>query len=108
MGIMIVNEFEIRSYGWQELAVLYGPDLMPESAGKRLSKWVGADPVLETELQGYGWRKGKKTLTPRQVKTIVQFLGEPSKVFYNHRNNLAMLYKCASPVQRSEIGRAHV
>ena len=62
---MIVNEFEIRSYGWQELAVLYGPDLMPESAGKRLSKWVGADPVLETEL------------TPRQVKTIVQFLGEP-------------------------------
>ena len=47
MGIMIVNEFEIRSYGWQELAVLYGPDLMPESAGKRLSKWVGADPVLE-------------------------------------------------------------
>ena len=69
MGIMIVNEFEIRSYGW--------PDLMPESAGKRLSKWVGADPVLETELQGYGWRKGKKTLTPRQVKTIVQFLGEP-------------------------------
>ena len=40
-------------------------------------KWVGADPVLETELQGYGWRKGKKTLTPRQVKTIVQFLGEP-------------------------------
>ena len=63
---MIVNEFEIRSYGWQELAVLYGPDLMPESAGKRLSKWVGADPVLETELQGYGWRKGKKTLTPRR------------------------------------------
>ena len=51
--------------------------MMPESAGKRLSKWVGADPVLETELQGYGWRKGKKTLTPRQVKTIVQFLGEP-------------------------------
>ena len=24
----------------------------------------------------------------------------PTKVFYNHRNNLAMLYKCASPVQR--------
>ena len=24
----------------------------------------------------------------------------PAKVFYNHRNNLAMLYKCASPAQR--------
>ena len=77
MGIMVMNEFEIRSYGGQGLAIFYGLDLMPASAGKRLSKWVGADPVLETELQGYGWRKGKKTLTPRQVKTIVQFLGEP-------------------------------
>ena len=24
----------------------------------------------------------------------------PTKVFYNHRNNLAMLYKCTSPAQR--------
>ena len=24
---MMLNEFEVRSYGWQELAVLYGPDL---------------------------------------------------------------------------------
>ena len=28
---MMLNEFEVRSYGWQELAVLYGPDLMPAS-----------------------------------------------------------------------------
>ena len=41
MGIMMLNEFEVRSYGGQELAVFYGLDLMPESAGKRLSKWVG-------------------------------------------------------------------
>ena len=60
MGIMVMNEFEVRSYGWQELAVLYGPDLMPASAGKRLSKWVG----VKTELQGNGWRKGKKMLIP--------------------------------------------
>ena len=38
---MMLNEFEVRSYGGEELAVLYGPDLMPASAGKRLSKWVG-------------------------------------------------------------------
>ena len=25
---MMMDEFEVRSYGWQELAVLYGPDLM--------------------------------------------------------------------------------
>lgn len=27
----------------------------------------------------------------------------PTKVFFNHRNNLAMLYKCASPVQRAVV-----
>ncbi len=27
----------------------------------------------------------------------------PMKVFFNHRNNLAMLYKCASPVQRAVV-----
>lgn len=27
----------------------------------------------------------------------------PSKVFYNHRNNLAMLYKCSSPGQRALV-----
>ena len=55
---MMMDEFEVRSYGWQELAVLYGPDLMPASAGKRLSQWVGVNPELKTELQGNGWRKG--------------------------------------------------
>lgn len=29
--------------------------------------------------------------------------GSPSKVFYNHRNNLAMLYKCSSPMQRTLV-----
>ena len=37
---MNINSFEIRSYGWQELAILYAPDLTPESAAKRLSTWV--------------------------------------------------------------------
>lgn len=29
--------------------------------------------------------------------------GSASKVYYNHRNNLAMLYKCAPPVQRAVV-----
>ena len=60
MGITMMNEFEVRSYGGEELAVLYGSDLMSVSAGKRLSKWVGVNPELKTEPQGNGWRKGKK------------------------------------------------
>ena len=64
MGIMVMNEFEIRSYGGQGLAIFYGLDLMPASAGKRLSQCVGVNPELKTELQGNGWRKGKKMLIP--------------------------------------------
>lgn len=30
----------------------------------------------------------------------------PTKVFYNHRNNLAMLYKCSSSVQRAVVAVA--
>lgn len=74
---MTVHEFKIKSYGWQELAVLYGADLTPESAGKRLANWVSVNPSLNRELQANGWQKGKRTLTPLQVETIVRFLGEP-------------------------------
>ena len=41
MVVMMMDEFEVRSYGWQELAVLYGPDLMPASAGKRFPNGWG-------------------------------------------------------------------
>lgn len=69
--------FEIRSFGWQELAILYAPNLTPESAAKRLSYWVHWNPKLETALQEKGWRKGLRQLTPLQVRTIVEYLGEP-------------------------------
>lgn len=74
---MMINEFQIRSYGWQELAVLYGTGLTPESAAKRLSKWVASNAALLGELERHGWKKGKKTLTPIQVQVIVRFLGAP-------------------------------
>ena len=74
---MLINNFEIRSYGWQELAILYAPDLTPESAAKRLSTWVQINPTLLTTLEASGWRKGQRVLTPRQVGVIVDFLGEP-------------------------------
>ena len=54
---MMLNEFEVRSYGGQELAVFYGLDLMPASAGKRLSKWVGE---TRSERQSYRVTVGGK------------------------------------------------
>lgn len=43
------GKFKIRSYGWQELALLYGEGLTPESSTKRLSKWVQVNPSLTDE-----------------------------------------------------------
>lgn len=74
---MTINEFKIRTYGWQELAVCYAPNLTPESAGKRLSAWVKQNPSLTEALQQAGWRRGQKVLTPLQVQRVVEYLGEP-------------------------------
>ena len=55
-------------------------------------------------LQIAGWR------IRIEPQSVVYHLGggtlpvaSPSKIFYNHRNNLMMLYKCASPVQRCVV-----
>lgn len=72
-----MENFKIRAYGWQELAILYAPDLTPESAGKRLSSWIRFNPKLTHELQESGWKKGQRVLTPLQVGIIIQYLGEP-------------------------------
>lgn len=74
---MEINGFQVRSYGWQELALLYGPELTPMSASKRLTRWVlSNDPLVET-LRSHGWRKGAKQLTPLLVADIVRHFGEP-------------------------------
>ena len=74
---MYINDFYVRAYGWQELAILYAPDLTPESAAKRLTAWVNVNPALPQALKVGGWRKGQRVLTPLQVKTIVDYIGEP-------------------------------
>ena len=74
---MYINDFHVRAYGWQELAILYAPDLTPESAANRLTAWVNVNPALPQALKVVGWRKGQRVLTPLQVKTIVDYIGEP-------------------------------
>ena len=74
---MKINDFKIRSYGRQELAVLYAPDLIPVSAVKRLTLWVSKNKELTNALQQAGWKRGQHVLTPLQVLRIVEYLGEP-------------------------------
>ena len=58
---------------------------------------------LQWRMQLSGWRI---MVEPRSV---VYHLGggtlpaSPRKVYLNHRNNLAMLYKCSTPVQRAVV-----
>ena len=74
---MEINDFKIRTYGWQELAILYAPDLTPESAVKRLGLWVRHNQKLCNELIDTGWKRGNRVLTPLQVQVILHYLGEP-------------------------------
>lgn len=69
--------FKIKSYGWQELAILYAPGITPRAATQRLTFWVMNNPDLAASLKGKGWVKGQHLLTPVQVKMIVNYLGEP-------------------------------
>ena len=70
-------KFTVKAYGWKELAMWYAPDLMPNSASRRLTRWVLVNKELYDRLMELGWSKGVHLLTPIQVTAIVEFLGEP-------------------------------
>ncbi len=64
-------------YSHQELAVLYFPDIRPESASSQLSRWINRDPELLEELRRVGYHKHQRTFTPRQVNILFDHLGDP-------------------------------
>lgn len=73
-----MNElFQQKTFGWQELAILYAPGLTPHSASRRLTRWVIINKELYDRLIRSGWIKGARILSPLQVAIIVDFLGEP-------------------------------
>lgn len=69
--------FSIRSYTKKELSLMYFPDSIPSSAVKHLMGWIKRCPPLMGELHNMGYHTSNKTFTPRQVKAIVEQLGEP-------------------------------
>ena len=66
-----------RSLSWTELALAYAPDLSEASARKRLREWLHFSPELMERLQAAGYRERQRVLTPKQVKIIMEHLGEP-------------------------------
>ena len=66
-----------RSLSLSELAQAYAPDLSEASARKRLREWLHFSPELMAKLQATGYRERQRVLTPKQVKIIMEHLGEP-------------------------------
>ena len=59
-----------KPYTKKELALLYFPDSNPLS-------WIRRCTPLWNELQQTGYYPASKAFTPRQVRAIVDYLGEP-------------------------------
>jgi len=71
------KKFEIRPYGFGELACLYFPKCTKRSASRIFSQWVNGNPILVKKLKEYGWEKGKRSLTPMHVKILVEIFDNP-------------------------------
>ena len=71
------DNFTIRAYGRQELACLYFPASSPRSAWRRLKTWIMFNPRLRQTLAPAGKMNLQRSLTPREVRLIVEELGEP-------------------------------
>lgn len=66
-----------RSWGYQELAILYFPHIKPDSATRQLGRWIGVSRELISQLTANGWKPGRKLLTPKQAACIFRHLGPP-------------------------------
>jgi hypothetical protein len=69
--------FKIRAYGYSELAQLYFPHITKKSASVQLRRWILLNKKLSEELLQSEFKPGQKILTPRQVNTIINYLGIP-------------------------------
>ena len=69
--------FIVRAYTTKELALMYFPDSNPRTAVNHLMAWIRKCTSLWDELQTMGYQVNSKAFTPRQVKAIVDQLGEP-------------------------------
>ena len=72
-----MDDFTIRPYTKKELALMYFPDSSPRTAVNHLMSWIHRCTPLWTQLQATGYNVTGKDFTPRQVKIIIEHLGEP-------------------------------
>ena len=74
---MMIEDFKIRTYTKKELALMYFPESNPRTAVNHLMAWIQRCTPLWNELLAMGYHKLSKAFTPKQVKAIIDYLGEP-------------------------------
>ena len=68
---------KVKIYTKKELALLYFPDSMPETATKHLMRWVKRNKPLIQELEATNYKINQKWLTKKQVEIIFRHIGPP-------------------------------
>jgi len=71
------KQFEIRTYGFNELAQCYFPHVTKSSASKLFSNWIYSSTSLLEKLKELGWKKRSRNLTPKQVKALIGHFDPP-------------------------------
>ena len=71
------EEFKIRAYTKVELACLYNPNMAISGALRTLARWISGSTHLTEELSLLEYNHRNRIYTPRQVRAIVEHLGEP-------------------------------
>ena len=72
------TEFHVRPYSKRELAIMYFPDTVnEESAVANFRRMMARNQELFAELKKACYSPSCKRFTPRQVRILFRYLGEP-------------------------------
>ena len=72
-----MNHFKIQPFRFGELAQMYYPDHNSDSALQHFREEMHLTRGMWAAMVAEGYKENTKILTRAQVRTIVQFLGEP-------------------------------
>lgn len=64
-------------YTKYQIALRYFPDLNPDSASRRLRRWMHSVKGLKPALKEAGYSDRQQFFSERQIAILYEFLGEP-------------------------------
>ena len=72
-----MKRFQIKEYGFSELALMYYPDRSPRDARRRFREELSETRHLSQTLRNAGYKGTERILSRNQVRIIVECIGEP-------------------------------